>query len=61
MRSEMKRCPECGNYSLNDRCECGSLTATPLPAKYSPDDRYGEYRRAGITEEYGENGKCRKV
>jgi rRNA maturation protein Nop10 len=40
-------------------CECGSATVTPLPAKYSPDDNYGEYRRKGIREEYGENGKCR--
>ena len=61
MRSEMRKCPECGKYSLNDRCECGSLNVTPLPAKYSPDDRYGEYRRAGIVKEYGENGKCRQV
>jgi H/ACA ribonucleoprotein complex subunit 3 len=55
----MRRCPECGEYSLNEMCRCGSATVTPLPAKYSPDDRYGEYRRKGIKEEYGENGKCR--
>jgi H/ACA ribonucleoprotein complex subunit 3 len=61
MRSSMKRCPECREYSLNDICKCGKATITPLPAKYSPDDRYGEYRRRGIMKEYGENGKCRDI
>lgn len=61
MRSAMRKCPECGSYSLKDECGCGSATATPLPAKYSPDDRYGEYRRKSIVEEYGENGKCRDL
>ncbi|MCL2712639.1 MAG: RNA-protein complex protein Nop10 [Methanomassiliicoccaceae archaeon] len=61
MRTLMKKCPECGCYSLKDECTCGSKTTTPLPAKYSPDDRYGVYRRKSITEEYGENGKCRDV
>jgi len=61
MKTAMKKCQKCGTYSLNDICECGSPTVTPLPAKYSPDDRYGEYRRKGIKEEYGENGKCRRL
>ncbi|MDR0198258.1 MAG: RNA-protein complex protein Nop10 [Methanomassiliicoccaceae archaeon] len=61
MRTLMKKCPGCGEYTLSDACGCGSTTVTPLPAKYSPDDRYGEYRRRGIVREYGENGKCRKV
>jgi H/ACA ribonucleoprotein complex subunit 3 len=57
----MRKCPECGEYTLKDVCGCGSPAVTPLPAKYSPDDRYGEYRRTGIVKEYGENGKYRKV
>jgi H/ACA ribonucleoprotein complex subunit 3 len=61
MKTLMKKCPACGAYSLKDVCRCGSATVTPLPAKYSPDDRYGEYRRKAIMQEYGENGKCRKV
>jgi rRNA maturation protein Nop10 len=37
--------------------ECGSDTRHPAPPRYSPEDRYGEYRRKSIIEEYGENGK----
>lgn len=61
MRSAIRRCPDCGTYSLNDECRCGSVTVTPLPARYSPDDRYGEYRRMTIRKELGENGKCGQV
>jgi rRNA maturation protein Nop10 len=45
---------------MKDVC-CNTPTVTPLPAKYSPDDRYGEYRRKSIIREYGENGKCRNA
>ena len=58
MRSSIRRCPACGRYSVKDRCEdCGHDTVTAHPAKYSPDDRYGKYRRISVQEEYGENGK----
>ena len=57
MRSSMRRCPKCGRYSLEMKCECGSDTVTAHPPKYSPDDKYGKYRRMSIQEEYGENGK----
>ena len=43
---------------MKDKCEdCGHDTVTAHPAKYSPDDRYGKYRRISVQEEYGENGK----
>ena len=46
MRSFMRRCRECGRYTLGDACpECGVATAIPLPPKYSPEDRFGDYRR----------------
>ena len=56
MASSIRRCPKCGEYTLKDTC-CGSKTVTAHPAKYSPDDRYGKYRRISVAEEYGENGK----
>lgn len=38
-------CPEHG-YTLAASCaRCGKATAQPGPAKYSPEDRYGVYRR----------------
>ncbi|MDP6658255.1 MAG: RNA-protein complex protein Nop10 [Candidatus Poseidoniia archaeon] len=46
MRTLMFRCGECARYTLAKECpECGSATASPLPPRYSPEDRYGKYRR----------------
>ena len=46
MRSLMKRCPACETYTLRDACpKCGAAAASPLPPRYSPEDRYGAYRR----------------
>jgi H/ACA ribonucleoprotein complex subunit 3 len=42
----IRRCPDDYTYTLQDRCPvCGQPTATPHPASYSPEDRYGRYRR----------------
>ena len=39
------QCAEHG-YTLKEKCPaCGKPTATAGPAKYSPEDRYGKYRR----------------
>lgn len=62
MRSLLRRCPSCGRYTLLDSCgACGSATICPVPPRYSPEDRMGEYRRRAILEEYGENGKLGKL
>ena len=46
MRSVMKKCRACGTYSLKDACPaCGQATGNPMPPRYSPEDRYGVYRR----------------
>ena len=46
MRSRIKRCPACRRYTLSERCpECGGQTENTFPPRYSPEDRYGEYRR----------------
>ncbi|NLL94794.1 MAG: ribosome biogenesis protein [Thermoplasmatales archaeon] len=45
---------------MSETCPgCGGRSRTAHPARFSPDDRYGKYRRIGIEEEYGENGKYR--
>ncbi|HKW42995.1 MAG TPA: RNA-protein complex protein Nop10 [Thermoplasmata archaeon] len=42
----MQKCRACGRYSLKDRCpNCGEATGNPMPPRYSPEDRYGAYRR----------------
>lgn len=39
------QCAEHG-YTLKTACpKCGTATAQAGPAKYSPEDRYGKYRR----------------
>ncbi|MBQ8179589.1 MAG: hypothetical protein IJ026_03985 [Candidatus Methanomethylophilaceae archaeon] len=48
----------CRRYTLLPTCSaCGSETHCPVPPKYSPEDRMGDYRRKTILERYGENGK----
>ena len=40
------KCSKCGRYTMKDICNiCGIKTISPKPAKYSPEDPYGEYRR----------------
>ena len=39
------QCLSCGKYTLSDKCECGGETAENKPPKYSPEDKYADYRR----------------
>ena len=43
----MRKCVRCGAYTLRqDSCPyCGGPLRIPHPPKFSPEDRYGEYRR----------------
>jgi len=46
MRTLMRVCREDRTYTLRDACpKCGARTIQPLPPRYSPEDRYGAYRR----------------
>ncbi|MDD1706663.1 MAG: RNA-protein complex protein Nop10 [Methanoregulaceae archaeon] len=46
MTSRIRRCPNDFTYTLKDTCPvCGAPTVHPHPARFSPDDRYGTYRR----------------
>jgi len=38
------KCKTCGSYTIKQEC-CSGETVKPMPAKYSPDDKYGKYRR----------------
>jgi H/ACA ribonucleoprotein complex subunit 3 len=47
MRSKIKKCRTCDLYTLKENCPiCGALTSQTKPARFSPEDRYGRYRRA---------------
>ena len=48
------KCPNCKSYGLKEKCSCGATRAKPKPPKYSPEDKYGEYRRK-FKEEHKES------
>ena len=46
MKTLLRMCPSCQEYTLAEKCpRDGTPTEVPVPPRYSPDDRYGEYRR----------------
>ncbi len=43
----LRKCGKCGNYTFKEICsKCGNETISPHPPRFSPLDKYGEYRRA---------------
>ncbi len=56
MSSRMRFCRNCGRYTLDERCgACGSDTICPVPPKYSPEDRLGNYRRKSTVDSWDRN------
>ncbi len=46
MKTEILRCVNCCEYTLKARCpRCDSKCLSTKPAKFSPEDKYGYYRR----------------
>ncbi|MEN6329850.1 MAG: RNA-protein complex protein Nop10 [Methanobacteriaceae archaeon] len=46
MKLKMKRCVSCSEYTIQDHCpHCGGDVRVIYPPKYSPEDKYGKYRR----------------
>ncbi|MFQ6124175.1 MAG: RNA-protein complex protein Nop10 [Candidatus Heimdallarchaeota archaeon] len=43
----LRKCSVCGRYTLSesDCPECGGETRSAHPARYSPEDKWGKYRR----------------
>ncbi len=48
----LRKCVQCGKYTLNlEKCPyCGGNVRVPHPAKFSPQDKYAKYRRAMKSE-----------
>lgn len=45
MKWRIRKCPQCRSYTLKSLCpKCGSNTIIPHPPRFSPDDKYVEYR-----------------
>ena len=46
MDLKLARCMDCGAYTFEDSCpKCHGKSASPHPPRFSPEDRYGKYRR----------------
>ena len=46
MTNEILVCEKCGKFTLKAQCVCGGNAISVRPAKWSPEDKWGEYRRA---------------
>jgi len=47
----LKYCQKCNRYTLKSVCtECNEPSIMNKPAKFSPEDPYGAYRRAAKLE-----------
>ncbi len=47
----MKKCLDCKIYTFKDSCpKCGKKTTNPIPPPFSPEDKYGKYRRELLKE-----------
>lgn len=45
MKSIMKKCPNCREYTMKEICpRCGE-NDNLIPPRFSPEDPYGKYRR----------------
>jgi len=43
---KIKKCFRCMIYTLKDRCpKCEMITISPHPLRFSPEDKWGEWRR----------------
>ncbi|MBW2971956.1 RNA-protein complex protein Nop10 [Candidatus Woesearchaeota archaeon] len=57
MSTHILKCTKCGRYTIRVKCpDCGGSALQPLPAKYSPEDQYGKYRREAKKEQLKEKG-----
>ncbi|MBI2147685.1 ribosome biogenesis protein [Candidatus Woesearchaeota archaeon] len=45
MAEHILKCQACGMYTMNTQCSCGGKAVNPKPPKYSPEDKFGGYRR----------------
>jgi len=51
MKVEILFCKRCQIYTLKKECaKCEGKALSPKPAKYSPEDKWGEYRRLAKRE-----------
>jgi H/ACA ribonucleoprotein complex subunit 3 len=59
----LRKCAECGRYTLKtDICPyCGGKLTMPYPPRFSPIDKYGDYRRKYKMEKAAESSNQEQV
>ncbi|MFT4343118.1 MAG: H/ACA ribonucleoprotein complex subunit NOP10 [Candidatus Woesearchaeota archaeon] len=55
MARHIRFCESCKKYTLKETCD-GKETIIPEPPKYSPEDKYGRFRRTAKREQYEARG-----
>jgi H/ACA ribonucleoprotein complex subunit 3 len=51
---KMRKCFSCKIYTFKENCpECNKKTASPEPPRFSPEDKYGKYRRKFLIRKLG--------
>ncbi|MCF7798544.1 RNA-protein complex protein Nop10 [Candidatus Woesearchaeota archaeon] len=45
MAKTILKCERCFSYGLAETCSCGGKRVFSHPPKFSPEDKYGKYRR----------------
>ncbi|MEE3242997.1 MAG: RNA-protein complex protein Nop10 [Candidatus Thermoplasmatota archaeon] len=46
MKTLIFQCKSCQIYTISRLCpQCSESTSNPLPPRFSPQDKYGKYRR----------------
>jgi len=50
------KCQGCGKYLLSEKCVCGGIAIENKPPKYSPEDKYADYRRQAKEEQRKKEG-----
>lgn len=56
LRFKIKKCVHCGRYTLKEKCpSCGEKTLIAHPARFSPDDKYLEYKIKSLLHSKGIN------
>ncbi len=49
-------CQSCNTYTMKLICTCGEKTSPVKPPKFSPEDKYGDYRRKVLKPQLSKEG-----
>ncbi len=57
MAKHILKCGSCGSYNLTEKCRvCGGACIPAQPPKFSPKDKYADYRRKAKESQRNQQG-----